>query len=104
MIAFTSDQWLIVGLIFLLGIVVGAAMLAGGKWKRRYRDEQKRANDLEAENKRLRSEAAEMDTLRNAAAKTDRAEIDRLEAERREGERRLGERRVGDRRDPDAPL
>jgi hypothetical protein len=104
MIAFTSDQWLIVGLVFLLGIVVGAAMMAGGKWKRRYRDEQKRAGDLEAENKRLRSEAAEMDTLRSAAAKTDRAEIDRLEAERREGERRLGERRVGDRRDPDPPL
>ena len=49
MIAFTSDQWLIVGLVFLLGIVVGAAMMAGGKWKRRYRDEQKRAGDLEAE-------------------------------------------------------
>jgi hypothetical protein len=104
MIAFTNDQWLIVGLVFLLGIVVGAAMMAGGKWKRRYRDEQKRANDLEAENKRLRGEAAEMDTLRNAAAKTDRAEIERLEAERREGERRQADRRVADRRDPGEPV
>jgi hypothetical protein len=104
MIAFTNDQWLIVALIFLLGLVVGAAMMAGGKWKRRYREEQKRASDLEAENKRLRGEAAEMDSLRNAAARSDRAEIDRLEAERREGERRLGDRRVGDRRDPGEPV
>jgi hypothetical protein len=104
MIAFTNDQWLIVALIFLFGLVVGAAMMAGGKWKRRYREEQKRANDLEVENKRLRGEAAEMDSLRNAAARSDRAEIDRLEAERREGERRLGDRRVGDRRDPGEPV
>ena len=104
MIAFTSDQWLIVALIFLLGIVVGAAMMAGGKWKRRYRDEQKRTATLEAENKRLRGEAAEMDSLRNAAARSDRAEIDRLEAERREGDRRQGDRRVGDRRDPGDPV
>ena len=104
MIAFTQDQWLIVGLVFLLGLVVGAALMASGKWKRRYREEQKRSADLEAENKRLRGEAAEMDTLRQAAAKSDRAEIDRLEAERREGERRQGDRRVGDRRDPEQPV
>jgi hypothetical protein len=104
MIAFTNDQWLIVALIFLLGLVVGAAMMAGGKWKRRYRDEQKRCTALEAENKRLRGEAAEMDSLRGAAARSDRAEIERLEAERREGERRLGDRRVGDRRDPGDPV
>ena len=98
---FTNDQWLIVALIFLLGIVIGMAFMAGGKWKRRYRDETKRCAALEAENKKLRADAAEMDTLRHAAAKTDRAEIERLEAERREGERRLGDRRQGDRRDPD---
>jgi hypothetical protein len=104
MIAFTNDQWLIVALVFLLGIVVGAAMMAGGKWKRRYRDEQKRVAALEVENKRLRGEAAEMDTLRNAAARSDRAEIERLEAERREGERRQGDRRLGDRREPGDPV
>ena len=104
MIAFTNDQWLILALVFLLGLVVGAAMMAGGKWKRRYREEQKRYAALEAENKRLRAEAAEMDTLRNAAARTDRAEIERLEAERREGERRQGDRRLGDRRDPGDPV
>lgn len=104
MMAFTSNQWLIVGLVFLLGLVVGAALMAGGKWKRRYRDEQKRAADLEAENKRLRGEAAEMDSLRQAAAKSDRAEIDRLEAERRLGDRRQGDRRLGDRREPGEPV
>ena len=97
---FTNDQWLIVALIFLLGLVIGMALMAGGKWKRRYREETRRCEALEAENKKLRADAQEMDTLRNAAAKSERAEIDRLEAERREGERRAGDRRQGDRRDP----
>ncbi|MFL6846358.1 MAG: hypothetical protein ACJ8ER_15945 [Allosphingosinicella sp.] len=69
MTLFTPDQWLIVGLIFLLGIVVGMALMAGGKWKRRYREERARAAELEAENRRLQKDAAEMDTLRSAAAR-----------------------------------
>jgi uncharacterized protein HemX len=66
---FTPSQWLIVALIFLLGLVLGAAMMAGGKWKRRYKDERQRAAELETENKRLRKEATQMDSLRHAAAK-----------------------------------
>ena len=66
---FTPSQWLIVALIFLLGLVLGAALMAGGKWKRRYKEERARAAELEAENKRLNKEAAQMDTLRHAAAK-----------------------------------
>ena len=66
---FTSDQWLIVALIFLLGIVLGMALMAGGKWKRRYREERARCAELEAENKRLQKDASEMDTLRQAAAR-----------------------------------
>jgi outer membrane murein-binding lipoprotein Lpp len=66
---FTPDQWLIVALVFLLGLVLGAALMAGGKWKRRYREERARCADLEAENKRLQKDAAEMDTLRSAAAR-----------------------------------
>ncbi len=66
---FTSDQWLIVALVFLLGVVLGAALLAGGKWKRRYREERARAAELETENRRLQKDAAEMDTLRQAAAR-----------------------------------
>ena len=69
MTLFTSDQWIIVALIFLLGAVVGMMLMAGGKWKGRYKDERRRADELEAENKRLRKEAAEMDSLRHAAAK-----------------------------------
>lgn len=37
--AFTPDQWLIVLLAFLLGLVLGMAFLASPKWKRRYREE-----------------------------------------------------------------
>jgi hypothetical protein len=101
--AFTDNQWLIVGLVFLLGLVVGAMLMAGGKWKGRYRDETAKRQALETENAKLRREAGEMDSLRQAAAKTDRAEIDRLEAERREADRRQGDRRTGDRRE-DPPI
>jgi uncharacterized membrane-anchored protein YhcB (DUF1043 family) len=66
---FTLQQWLIVALVFLLGLVVGMALLAGGKWKRRYRDERARADKLEAENRRLEKQATEMDSLRHAAAR-----------------------------------
>ncbi|HEX8573781.1 MAG TPA: hypothetical protein VF759_13635 [Allosphingosinicella sp.] len=69
MTLFTSDQWLIVGLIFLLGLVIGMAMMAGGKWKRRYKEERARCAELEAENRRLQKDSAEMDTLRSAAAR-----------------------------------
>jgi outer membrane murein-binding lipoprotein Lpp len=66
---FTPDQWLIVALIFLLGLVVGMAIMAGGKWKRRYKEESRRCRELEADNARLRKEAGEMDSLRHAAAR-----------------------------------
>ena len=69
MTLFTPDQWLIVGLVFLLGIVLGMALMAGGKWKRRYREERARADAAEAENRRLQKDAGEMDPLRHAAAR-----------------------------------
>lgn len=69
MTLFTPDQWLIVALVFLLGLVLGAALMAGGKWKRRYKEERARCAELEAENKRLQKDSAEMDTLRQAAAR-----------------------------------
>jgi uncharacterized membrane-anchored protein YhcB (DUF1043 family) len=52
--AFTNEQWVIIGLCFLLGIVVGMILMAGGKWKRRYREENARVRELEAENRRPR--------------------------------------------------
>jgi uncharacterized membrane-anchored protein YhcB (DUF1043 family) len=67
--AFTPDQWLILGLVFLLGLVIGMMLMAGGKWKRRYREEVTLREDLQKENVQLRKDAAEMDTLRQAAAR-----------------------------------
>jgi len=75
---FTQDQWLIVALIFVLGLLVGVFMTAGGrkKWKTRYYDEQKRLKDREVEyNEREKHWAAqekdwrERDSLRGAAAR-----------------------------------
>ena len=61
------DHWIIVILAFVLGLVIGMYLLAGGKWKRRYRDELARREELEAENRRLHSAAAETDSLHRAA-------------------------------------
>jgi hypothetical protein len=66
---FTPDQWLVVALVFVLGLVLGMALMAGGKWKRRYKEERARADAAEAENRRLQKESGEMDTLRHAAAR-----------------------------------
>lgn len=78
MAAFTPDQWLILALAFLLGLILGMAFLASPKWKKRYRDEVARREALETENRQLRKDAAEMDSLRQAAA--------RDEARHRDGE------------------
>jgi hypothetical protein len=67
--AFTTNQWLIVGLVFLLGIVVGMILRGGGKWKAAYYDEVRKREALEVENRRLSKDSAEMDSLRHAAAK-----------------------------------
>ena len=80
MLAFTSDQWLIIALIFVLGLLVGAFMTSGGrrKWKTRYRDEVAHRERIEAEHKRHHQEweAKEKDwrdqDSRRAAALKDR--------------------------------
>jgi hypothetical protein len=78
MTTFTLDQWLILTLAFALGLVLGMALLASPKWKTRYREEVNRREAVEADNAKLRREAGEMDSLRNAAA--------RDEARRREAD------------------
>jgi hypothetical protein len=65
--AFSLDQWLVVLLAFLLGLFLGMAFFAGNKWKRRYRDEARRREALEAENAELRRAGAESDSLHRAA-------------------------------------
>jgi hypothetical protein len=77
---FTSDpnMWVIAGLFFLLGLLIGMFLTAGGrrKWKGRYRSEVDRRESLErdlgeqeqrwADQER---EWRERDSLRGAAAK-----------------------------------
>ena len=67
--SFTPDQWLILLLTFVLGIILGMALMANNKWTGRYRDEVRRREALEAENEQLRRDAREMDSLRQAAAR-----------------------------------
>ena len=70
---FTSDQWLIVALVFVLGLLIGVFLTAGGgrKWKTATR---KRSTRRErARNKRpmrqREKEWREQDSLRAAALK-----------------------------------
>jgi uncharacterized membrane-anchored protein YhcB (DUF1043 family) len=70
MTPFTSDQWAMLALVFVLGVVVGMFLMAGSRWKRRYREEAERTRELEAENARLRDEARELESLRQAATKS----------------------------------
>ena len=53
MLAFTSDQWIIIALIFVLGLLIGMFLTAGGrrKWRTRYREESHRREALEREHR-----------------------------------------------------
>ena len=53
---FTPNEWLIVALVFIFGLLVGMALMAGTKWKRRYREEVRRREEAEAERSRLESQ------------------------------------------------
>jgi len=81
MVAFTSDQWVIVALVFVLGLLIGAFLTAGGrrKWKARYRDEANRREALERDHRDQRSqwetrekELAQQDSARAAAVRENR--------------------------------
>lgn len=78
MTGFTHDQWIILALVFVLGMLVGLFLTSGGrkKWKTRYYDERKRLEDREREyNDRethwasQEKEWRERDSLRAAAIK-----------------------------------
>jgi hypothetical protein len=78
MIAFTSDQWVILALVFVLGLLVGAFLFAGSgrKWKHRYRSESERREAIEREHaehhrqwEEREKEWREQDSLRAAAIK-----------------------------------
>jgi hypothetical protein len=55
---FLPEQYVILALIFVLGLVLGMFLFSGGKWKRRYKEESrlraeevKRREALEADRK-----------------------------------------------------
>lgn len=69
----TSDPnlWAICVLVFLLGLLIGVFLTAGGrrKWKARYKSEVDRREALEREHADREKEWRERDSLRSAAAK-----------------------------------
>ena len=58
MVAFSSDQWVIVALVFVLGLLIGTFLTAGEhhKWKTRYREESDRREALEREHRDQRAQ------------------------------------------------
>ncbi len=69
MLNFTSDQWVIVALIFVLGLLVGGFLFSGGgrKWKQRYNSEVVRRTELEKSHALREKDWREQDSLRAAA-------------------------------------
>ena len=78
MMGFTSDQWVIVALVFILGLLIGGFLFSGGgrKWKHRYKAEVDRREELERTHRdreahwvNQEKEWRERDSLRAAAVK-----------------------------------
>lgn len=69
MLTFSSDQWVIVALIFILGLLIGAFLASGGgrKWKHRYNAEVARRRELETAHAQREKDWREQDALRTAA-------------------------------------
>lgn len=65
------NVWIIYALVFLLGVLVGLFMTAGGrkKWKTRYEVESERRAQLERDHAATEKEWRERDSLRGAALK-----------------------------------
>jgi hypothetical protein len=72
------NVWVIAGLVFVLGLLIGMFLTAGGrrKWKGRYKDEVTNRESWEREHAKLKAEQAERekewrerDSLRAAAIK-----------------------------------
>ena len=66
------NVWIIYALIFLLGLLVGLFMTAGGrkKWKTRYHDEVERRKVLERDHAEAERGWRERDSLKGAAARS----------------------------------
>ena len=96
MMTFTPDPWIIVALVFVLGLLIGTFLTAGGrrKWKTRYQDEIARRETLEREHRKQNEEWVakerdwrDQDARRGAALKSRGPDLDgdgvRDEADRR---------------------
>lgn len=79
MTQFTPDQWIIIGLVFVLGILVGLFMLSGRgkKWKVLYKEEVARREAVETEYRNAEKDWRERDSLRAAALKSGKIDVDR---------------------------
>ena len=71
MLQFSTDQRIIVLLVFLLGLFIGGFIFSGGgrKWKTRYNNEVERREELERFHAEREKEWRERDSLRAAALK-----------------------------------
>jgi len=98
MLNFTSDQWVIVALIFVLGLLVGGFLFSGGgrKWKQRYNSEVDRRTELEKVHAQREKDWREQDSLRAAALKNQDRDVGRDRVRDTDGD---GVRDVSD-RDP----
>ena len=62
----TQAEWIILALVFILGLLIGMFLTAGGrrKWKTRYRDETARREAIEREHRDHMKRHASDDTSR----------------------------------------
>ncbi len=69
MLNFSTDQWVIILLIFVLGLLVGGFLFSGGgrRWKTRYNAEVDRRVELERTYGEREREWREQDSLRTSA-------------------------------------
>lgn len=83
MLTFTTDQWIIVSLVFVLGLLCGGFIFSGGgrKWKHRYNSELDRREELERVHAEREKEWRERDSLRAAAIKDKERPITQSPAE-----------------------
>ena len=66
---FTTDQWVILLLVFVLGLLIGGFLFSGGgrKWKHRYNGEVDRRRELEKAHSANEKDWREQDSRREAA-------------------------------------
>jgi hypothetical protein len=81
----SQAEWIIVALIFILGLLIGAFLTAGGrrKWKARYREESARREAIERE---LRDDRARWETREREWRDQDSARGDRIRDRDRDGD------------------